>query len=422
MMAFFAPASDSTVRSIKSSRACTSTWSHTSSGARFSSMSRRLNANSVFEADGKPISISLNPIFTSVWKSSSFWLTFMGTASAWLPSRKSTLHQRGARVRTRLGHCRSGKATGGNGRYFFDAGLCMFFFSCGGSASVWQNKNPTAGWAVGFDKTGERIRTRPPRGTAAARLAADSDSNCDSRSQDNHLASAGQTDFHACFWSAVAGKLAFHGLETQNLRRRSGNDWLRALAIIMVERRVREHPAGTALRLAREFLLPTGVHGQPDCRLLVDKCDRPCAPAQGRAENAFGEISAGLATRIVERRNRLAGLYRGHHRPDQAGPAQAVGRLSHKRLKLANDPIRSGCLMPQTSLARTVKFVCVKIRFTIRTAAGGQAPNQPNTRENQTKPDSNLAGGYGAVTGDDQRSANRNPPCRRILPQPVAQK
>ena len=108
MMTFFAPTSDSTVRSIKSSRACTSTWSHTSSGARFSSMSRRLKVNSVFDADGKPTSISLKPVFTSVWNNSSFCDTFIGTASAWLPSRKSTLHQSGAGVRTRLGHCRSG--------------------------------------------------------------------------------------------------------------------------------------------------------------------------------------------------------------------------------------------------------------------------------------------------------------------------
>ena len=96
MMTFFAPTSDSTVRSIKSSRACTSTCNHTSSGAWPFSMSRRLKANSVFDADGKPTSISLKPIFTSVWNNSNFCDTFIGTASAWLPSRKSTLHQRGA--------------------------------------------------------------------------------------------------------------------------------------------------------------------------------------------------------------------------------------------------------------------------------------------------------------------------------------
>src|SRR5208282_5925082 len=105
-------------------------------------MSRRLNANSVFDAEGKPTSISLKPHFTRVWKSSSFWLTFMGTASAWLPSRKSTLHQRGARVRTRSGHCRSGSWTGGNGTYFFDGSLSMVLISYGGGVSIWQKQKP----------------------------------------------------------------------------------------------------------------------------------------------------------------------------------------------------------------------------------------------------------------------------------------
>ena len=132
-MAFLAPTSDSKVRSMKSSRACTSTWSQTSSGARFSSMRRRLKVNSVFEAEGKPTSISLKPHFTRVWKSSSFWPTFIGMARAWLPSRRSTLHQTGAWVRTRLGHWRSGKWTGGNGRYlvdgFFEHGSFDLFVS-----------------------------------------------------------------------------------------------------------------------------------------------------------------------------------------------------------------------------------------------------------------------------------------------------
>ncbi len=41
----------------------------------------------------------------------------MGSISAWLPSRRSTLHQIGARVMARDGHCRSGNATGWTGRY-----------------------------------------------------------------------------------------------------------------------------------------------------------------------------------------------------------------------------------------------------------------------------------------------------------------
>src|SRR5205823_4436606 len=113
-------------------------------GARFSSMSRRLKANSVLDAEGKPTSISLNPHLTRVWNSSSFWLTFMGTARAWLPSRRSTLHQIGARVRTRLGHCRSGKWTGGNGRYLADGSFSMVDsqFVAAASLSCEKTKTP----------------------------------------------------------------------------------------------------------------------------------------------------------------------------------------------------------------------------------------------------------------------------------------
>src|SRR5437667_235024 len=49
----------------------------------------------------------------------------MGMARAWLPSRRSTLHQMGAWVRARFGHWRSGKWTGGNGRYLLDGFLSM---------------------------------------------------------------------------------------------------------------------------------------------------------------------------------------------------------------------------------------------------------------------------------------------------------
>src|SRR5271163_2780724 len=88
-------------------------------------MSRRLKVNSVFDADGKPTSISLKPIFTSVWNNSSFCETFIGTANAWLPSRKSTLHQIGARLICSPGQRRSFNSIGGNGRYFFDGSFCM---------------------------------------------------------------------------------------------------------------------------------------------------------------------------------------------------------------------------------------------------------------------------------------------------------
>ncbi len=58
-VAFFAPTSDSTVRSIRSSRACVSTEMVTSSGIAFSSISERTKAKSVAPEEGKPTSISL---------------------------------------------------------------------------------------------------------------------------------------------------------------------------------------------------------------------------------------------------------------------------------------------------------------------------------------------------------------------------
>jgi hypothetical protein len=83
----------------------------------------------------------------------------------------------------------------------------MLSFCCGSGALVWQNKNPTAGLAMGFDKSGQRIRTQPPRDATAARSAADSDSDYDSRRQDNNSTVAGQIDFHACLLPVITRKL-----------------------------------------------------------------------------------------------------------------------------------------------------------------------------------------------------------------------
>src|SRR5690606_13756564 len=64
------------------------------------------------DADGKPISISLKPIATSLSNSSSFCSTDIGATSAWLPSRRSTLHQSGADSITRSGHVLSRSTSG----------------------------------------------------------------------------------------------------------------------------------------------------------------------------------------------------------------------------------------------------------------------------------------------------------------------
>ena len=77
------------------SLACVSTCTVTSSGIMFFSINVRINWYSVSDAAGNPTSISLNPISTSSWKNSSFSSRLIGSIKAWLPSRKSTLHQIG---------------------------------------------------------------------------------------------------------------------------------------------------------------------------------------------------------------------------------------------------------------------------------------------------------------------------------------
>ena len=119
------PSRLSKVRRIKCSRAWTSTCKVTSAGMRFSSTSRRMKLNSVSLADGKPTSISLKPVATSNSKNSTFSSTFMGMASAWLPSRRSTLAQMGARSIIWSGHVRLGKWICGKGRYLEMLPVCM---------------------------------------------------------------------------------------------------------------------------------------------------------------------------------------------------------------------------------------------------------------------------------------------------------
>ena len=81
-------------------------------------MISRVKLKSVCEAAGKPISISLKPIFKSWLNIRILRAESMGSMSAWLPSRRSTLHQVGGAVSVRLGQVRSGRLIGANGRYF----------------------------------------------------------------------------------------------------------------------------------------------------------------------------------------------------------------------------------------------------------------------------------------------------------------
>jgi hypothetical protein len=79
----------------------------TSSGITRSSISSRQKSNSVCEAEGKPISICLKPVATSRSNMRRLRCRSMGSISAWLPSRRSTLHHSGARDSFASGQRRS---------------------------------------------------------------------------------------------------------------------------------------------------------------------------------------------------------------------------------------------------------------------------------------------------------------------------
>ncbi len=80
-------------------------------------MMRRWKSKSVWLADGNPTSISLKPTSMSVWNNASLRSESMGSMRAWLPSRRSTLAQRGALVNWRSGQVRSASTSGTCERY-----------------------------------------------------------------------------------------------------------------------------------------------------------------------------------------------------------------------------------------------------------------------------------------------------------------
>ncbi len=124
-----APRSASKVRSMSASRAGISTAIVTSSGTRSSSISRRTKSKSVCDALGNPTSISLNPVRTSRSQSRRLRSGPIGSTSAWLPSRRSTLHHSGARSIVLPGQRRSARSTGKGGLYLAAAAIFIDVFS-----------------------------------------------------------------------------------------------------------------------------------------------------------------------------------------------------------------------------------------------------------------------------------------------------
>src|SRR5690242_19350561 len=82
-------------------------------------MISRTKLKSVSDAAGKPTSISLKPSFSSMSNRRRFFSAPIGSIRAWLPSRRSTLHQAGAWSRVRDGQVRSGRLIAGKARYLW---------------------------------------------------------------------------------------------------------------------------------------------------------------------------------------------------------------------------------------------------------------------------------------------------------------
>ena len=129
MIARFAPMSDSTVRSIKSSRACTSTWSRDVIGNAVFLDQPAVELEFGIRGRGKADLDFLEPAFHQRVEQLEFLrdvhrhgqrLVAIAQIDA-APARRC--------VSVRLGHWRSGRSTGGKGRYFLD-GFLSICFSC----------------------------------------------------------------------------------------------------------------------------------------------------------------------------------------------------------------------------------------------------------------------------------------------------
>src|SRR3954453_15664434 len=131
---------------MRSGRHWVRTWIVTSSGIRSCSMRSRTKSKSGWLADGKPTSISLNPICTSVSNILRLRAGSIGSISAWLPSRRSPAHQRGAFSIWTFGQRRSGSASGsGRKGTYLSNGIFLGLTLSGGisalvSGRVGQNK------------------------------------------------------------------------------------------------------------------------------------------------------------------------------------------------------------------------------------------------------------------------------------------
>ena len=136
-------------------------------------MSWRMKSKSGWLAAGKPTSISLKPIWTTASNMRRLRTGSIGSISAWLPSRRSTEHHRGALSMTRSGQVRSVRTSGICGRYLPN-GIGFGVTGCGGMVGLlagsrcdgrraWPGrkmKNPPAGRRGAGERAGSTLALR----------------------------------------------------------------------------------------------------------------------------------------------------------------------------------------------------------------------------------------------------------------------
>ncbi len=139
-------------------------------------MSWRMKSKSGWLAEGNPTSTSLKPIWTTVSNIRSFRAGSIGSMSAWLPSRRSTEHQSGARSIRFVGHVRSssGAARGEKGRYFSNGIRLAITFSGGMAGDPFGSENQNAPCVCrgrGGERDGALAATSGGGGRSGARAA-----------------------------------------------------------------------------------------------------------------------------------------------------------------------------------------------------------------------------------------------------------
>src|SRR5262245_9649059 len=116
-----------------------------------------MKSKSGWLALGNPTSISLNPICTSVSNMRRLRAGSMGSIRAWLPSRRSTEHHRGALVMRWLGQERSSSASGsGRKGWYFSNGI---FFGVTGSGGIALSLSC---WLGNCHRKADRKAEKPP--------------------------------------------------------------------------------------------------------------------------------------------------------------------------------------------------------------------------------------------------------------------